>query len=330
MVCMLLVYSITHALQRTFTGDPTGEYNRRAYTPLGEYMETQWERMSPAMFREAIGKLPVCFLPLGTVEWHGEHNTLGLDAVKAHKLCCLTAERVGGVVHPAVYGGMGGLDKPATVVMEGENDWENHLLRPWLEQLCMEFARIGFQAIFILTGHYGHNQQIVVRETAVRMTERLQIPVIGTAEYWLAQDKGYLGDHAGIGETSLALYLFPEITYMDQLKNDPEYQPIVTAPPGATRERGRMYAEAIIDRMARTARNMVGWDDAKLQAYVRAERALVSQQVKGWRKIHPWAAWHRMMATGELTGYGEWLATNRFDRIEQMAAQLLEGVQKSS
>jgi creatinine amidohydrolase len=50
-------------------------------------------------------------------------------------------------VHPPLYGGMGGLDKPATVVIEPELAWENYLLRPWLEQLCSEFHRQGFRAI---------------------------------------------------------------------------------------------------------------------------------------------------------------------------------------
>src|SRR3954471_10976025 len=100
----------------------------------------QWERMLPAEFRAAIEACPVVFLPLGTVEWHGEHNALGLDSLKAHALCIRAARAAGGgVVHPPLYGGMGGLDMPATVVVEPEHTWDNHLLRPWLEKLCSEF-----------------------------------------------------------------------------------------------------------------------------------------------------------------------------------------------
>lgn len=287
-------------------------------------METNWERMLPKQFREAQVALPVCFLPLGTVEWHGEHNTLGLDAVKAHQLLIKACAKAGGgVVHPALYGGMGGLDKPATVKIEGENDWTNLLLRPWLEQLCYEFHRQGFKAIFILTGHYGHNQQIVVREVAIRMTERLQIPVIGLPEYWLAQDQGYLGDHAGIGETSLALYLFPEMTDLKQLDNDPEYKPIVTAPPGASAVLGKKYADAIIGRISTLAKNMVTWDEKTRDAYVKAERAMLTAQVKGWRMAHPWAAWRKMMVTGEITNYSQLLVSERFADIEILAQKLL-------
>jgi creatinine amidohydrolase len=35
----------------------------------------------------------------------------------------------------------------------------------------------------MLTGHYGHNQQITVREVGARMTERLHIRVLSAPEY---------------------------------------------------------------------------------------------------------------------------------------------------
>ena len=77
---------------------------------------TQWELMLPEEFRAAMNALPVCFMPLGTVEWHGELHALGLDSLKAHALCVRAAQKAGGgVVHPPLYGGMGGLDEPATV-----------------------------------------------------------------------------------------------------------------------------------------------------------------------------------------------------------------------
>ena len=282
----------------------------------------QWERLLPAEFRARQAALPVVFLPLGTVEWHGEHNALGLDSLKAHALCVRAALAGGGIVHPPLYGGMGGLDKPATVVMEGEYAWENLLLRPWLEQLCMEFQRQGFRAILMLTGHYGHNQQIVVRETAARMTERLQIPVLGTPEYWLAQDAGYLGDHAGIGETSLLWHLEPELVRMERIGNDPDYGRDGVIERGASPELGERYASVIVERLATIARAMPGWDASQRAAFVRAERALVSVQVRGWRTDHPWAAWRKAFSGGE-TSYGALLAEGCFLEIEQMAERLL-------
>lgn len=281
----------------------------------------QWERMLPAEFRAAVEACPVVFLPLGTVEWHGEHNALGLDSLKAHALCVKAARQSGGVVHPPLYGGMGGLDKPATVVLEPELAWENYLLRPWLEQLCYEFHRQGFRAILIVTGHYGHNQQIVVREVGARMTERLQIPVLGTPEYWLAHDAGYLGDHAGIGETSLLWYLHPELVAIERIRSDPEYGATDAIEKGSSPELGRKYAELIVARLAKLARVMPDWTEATRERFARAERALISAQVKGWRNAHPWAAWGSLIQK-QLTQYGALLVDERFEEIEKLASQL--------
>ncbi|MCX6378342.1 MAG: creatininase family protein [Armatimonadetes bacterium] len=285
--------------------------------------EVCWERLLPQEFRVRMESLPVVFLPLGTVEWHGEHNALGLDSIKAHSLCIQAAQRVGGgVVHPPLYGGMGGLNKPATVVMEPELAWENYLLRPWLEQLCYEFYRQGFRAIVMLTGHYGHNQQIVVRETAVRMTERLQIPVLGTPEYWLAHDIGYLGDHAGIGETSLLWHLHPDLVKIERLKQDPEYGATPDIEEGSSPELGQKYAQCITERLACLVRAMPKWTEETREAFAHSERALVQAQVKGWRNNSAWAAWQNI-GRKNLTQYGRLLVEEEFASIEALAKELL-------
>ena len=197
---------------------------------------------------QACGTL---FQPLGTIEWHGLHNIVGLDAIKAHHLCMRAAERGGGLVAPAVYGGVGGLDQPHTFVMEPENDVHSVLLRAWLEKLGTEAARQGFRALIFLTGHYGAAQQIVVRDTAVRLSRSLGIPVLGTPEYMLALDVGYLGDHAAWGETSLMLYLDPDSVDLSRLGAPPHQGVGGRDPREATRADGEKLAETIIDRLSR-------------------------------------------------------------------------------
>jgi len=282
----------------------------------------QWERMLPAEFRLAFEKLPVVFLPLGTVEWHGEHDALGLDALKAHALCIGAAKKSGGIVHPPLYGGMGGLNKPATVKMEPENSWENYLLRPWLEKMCSEFHRLGFKAIIMLTGHYGHNQQIVVREVATRMTERLQVSVLGIPEYWLALDAGYLGDHAGIGETSLLWHLEPDLVAIDRIKIDPDYGKDGVIESGSSPELGKKYADLIITRLASLAQSMPGWNAEKRDAFAQAENAILSVQLRGWRLQQPWAAWQNIHLE-DVTDYSRLLVDEQFEKISILSKKLL-------
>lgn len=283
--------------------------------------DVQWELMLPSEFDAAMSRLPVCFLPLGTVEWHGLHNALGLDSLKAHALCVHAAHKAGGgIVHPPLYGGMGGLDQPATIKVEPENSWENHLLRPWLEKLCSEIHRQGFKAIIMLTGHYGHNQQIVVREVAARMTERLQIPVLGTPEYWLAMDLGYHGDHAGIGETSLLWHLHPDLVAIDRIDSDPVYGKDDRIKTGASAELGRRYADCITDRLSKLARQMPEWDAEQRADFSEGERALVSAQIRGWRENDPWHAWRDPQA---MEDYGSALVAANFAAIKQLASKLI-------
>ena len=146
--------------------------------------------------------------------------------------------------------------------------------------------------------------------------------MLGTAEYRLAQDVGYLGDHAGIGETSLMLYLYPQLVAIERLKQDPDYGQTDEIEKGSSAALGQRYSDAIVGRLARLARSMPGWDEGKVAAFVAAERALVSAQVKGWRTRHPWAAWERMLK-GELTQYGQLLIEERFGDIQELAGKLI-------
>ncbi len=114
--------------------------------------EVRLEFLRPKELEEARAACATIFQPLGTIEWHGVHNVVGVDAVKAHALCVRAAQTGGGLVAPALYGGVGGLNEPHTFIMDPEDDVFSRLLRPWLEQLCREMARDGFRAIIILTG----------------------------------------------------------------------------------------------------------------------------------------------------------------------------------
>ena len=50
-------------------------------------LKTNYEAMFPDEFKQALNSNPLAFLPLGSMEYHGHHNALGLDALKAWKIC---------------------------------------------------------------------------------------------------------------------------------------------------------------------------------------------------------------------------------------------------
>ena len=280
--------------------------------------EVRLERMRPAEIEAAVAVCPTLYQPLGTIEWHGVHNIVGLDAVKAHHLCVRAARRSGGVVAPALFGGVGGLEEPHTFVMEPENDTRSVMVRSWVEKLCCEAARQGFRAMIILTGHYGAAQQIVIRDLAVRASRSLGIPILGTPEYILALDEGYLGDHAAWGETSLMLYLDPDSVDLSRLAEPPHQGVGGRDPREATAEDGQRIAETIIDRLARLAQAMPAWDRAAIEAFQNAEAAIVNRQMAlAVETGAVWGGW-RNIAKGALASYGRLLAEGRFADIAGM------------
>lgn len=159
-------------------------------------------------------------------------------------------------------------------------------------------------------------QQVVVRETAVRMTRVLGVPVLGTPEYWLALDEGYVGDHAAWGETSLMMYLDPPSVDLSQLGDEP-HQGVGGRDPKrfASRADGERLAETIIGRLARLADQMPRWDAATIGRFADAEAALVNRQIAlGTQEKRLWAGW-RNIPGGAMANYGQWLVEQRFAQI---------------
>jgi creatinine amidohydrolase len=283
--------------------------------------EVRLEFLRPKELKEAQTKCPTIFQPLGTIEWHGAHNVVGVDSLKAHALCVRAAQKGGGLVAPTLYGGVGGVNQSHTFIMDPENNVFSKLLRPWLEQLCREMARDGFRAIIILTGHYGAAQQIVVRETAV-MSRALGIPVLGTPEYILALDVDYTGDHGAWGETSLMMHLYPDTVDLSRL-GEPPHKGVGGRDPKteASAEDGRKITKTIVSRLAILAQKMPTWDYKTLDSFIDSEATLVARQLSAPRgKDSVWTAFRNIGSA--MRNYGRQLAEGRFEEIRSSVAEL--------
>jgi len=97
--------------------------------------------------RAMLERAPLAYVPVGTIEFHGEHLPFGVDSFEAHALCVRAAERSGGVVLPPVYLASGCLDLPGTL------SFEPALVEAWVRATVDGLAGRGFRAIVVLTGH---------------------------------------------------------------------------------------------------------------------------------------------------------------------------------
>ena len=66
----------------------------------------EYERLLPYQFQTRIKSHPLVYVPVGSLEWHGEHMALGNDALKMHALCCEAARLGGGIVYPPIFYGI--------------------------------------------------------------------------------------------------------------------------------------------------------------------------------------------------------------------------------
>jgi creatinine amidohydrolase len=165
----------------------------------------RFEESTPGRVAELIERAPVAYVPLGALEWHGEHGPLGLDGIKAHHLCERAAERTGGVVFPPVF--WGAFD---TMPFPFTFHFERKQLEPLVPRLLTHLSEWGFQVIVLLSGHYPPTQIKMLREACRSFNRKGTAISIGVAEMAFATDIEYFGDHAGMWESSMMLAIQPE------------------------------------------------------------------------------------------------------------------------
>jgi creatinine amidohydrolase len=237
-------------------------------------METvRYERLRPAQIVERREACPVAYLPIGTIEWHGEHNPVGLDTLKIHALLMRCAERIGGLVFPPLYYGesreqalmeANAADReqiaekmglPASNFDPGhmyqspatQNTNYHHLLL----HILHEIKSLGFRVIVIGAGHYPLIDHARAACSLFQQAqERPKVIAWTMSGYELVRGRFEpCGDHAGKWETSLLMHLDPGMQDLSTLPTDRSVAPIGASNNGvqdANVEFGRQATEAIV------------------------------------------------------------------------------------
>jgi creatinine amidohydrolase len=173
--------------------------------------EVRLERMRPEQIEAAKAQRPAIYMACGSVEWHGYHNPVGLDTLKAHEQLVGLASRLGGVVYPPIFLGAGG----------GHTRWPSSFMvaaEPMLRilaDLLHGFERDGYRKAILLSGHYPNQREYMLPAVALYRDEGGVMGVLSLIEN---QAPGVAGDHAAKYETSFMLYLYPDLVDMDRLR----------------------------------------------------------------------------------------------------------------
>ena len=68
-----------------------------------ENIKVLYQELTPSEFLERLNHAPVAYLPLGTLEFHGDHLPLGSDAIQPLAFFCELAAEIGGIVLPPLF-----------------------------------------------------------------------------------------------------------------------------------------------------------------------------------------------------------------------------------
>lgn len=210
--------------------------------------KVRFEEMFPWEITAAMANAPLCYLPLGTLEWHGEHAAVGLDALKAHAVCVRAARHSGGLVVPPLYwsadwredlpdGGYltGGIERGERYHVPGNMFWlRPETFRHLLLDIYEAMRRRGFRAIVVLSGHWSIAHNIAaIRRSGEEF--RRKHPTTGwllLTDQEVASDLHYPVEHAAGGETSLLLALRPDLVALDKvLETDRSLRPYYAEEP---------------------------------------------------------------------------------------------------
>ena len=221
--------------------------------------------LRPGQLLARIDTFPVAFLPLGTLEWHGRHNPIGCDAIKAEAVCAGVAERIGGVVMPALFfavdtprdagRGLGyGMDAVAGFALPGSfYRVSPSLFVSILENACQNYLSRGFKMVVLLSGHNPPIQIIMMNEVCAKfLTSDGREPVTALFEFGaLDKDSPFnnIHDHAGFYETSVMMHITGRVNMEANTGQENPELAVTTRRPleGASAEFGASALAAEID-----------------------------------------------------------------------------------
>lgn len=229
--------------------------NHISYKATNTNSKTNYEEMYPEEFKTALSVNPIAFLPLGSMEYHGYHNVLGLDSLKAWKICQLAATEIGGIVFPPLYLGVDAW--PDIDLQKYPNKQydcyhlNSKLYQEVLENYFYRMTRIGFKKIFVLAGHYP-NADVAISAAEKFSDKDVKFVIVKEPDLV----NGETGDHAGKWETSLMITMFPEFVDLKRMENKEDKLRAVDGvdPSQSSTEYGKLMLDKMLSKITELLR----------------------------------------------------------------------------
>lgn len=197
----------------------------------------KFEELLPHEILTLVNGASIAFLPIGSMEWHGPHMSMGMDTAHAYAVALGLAETMNGTALPPLYIGteqprtpdmlkkvgfsgseqVVGMDFPANTMKSMY--WPEELFSAIIRQQAQFLVELGFRTVVLVNGHGADNQIAALERIAALLTEETHALVIN--QLILTEDCGVGVGHAGLLETAVMLALVPEGVDCERLPKKP-------------------------------------------------------------------------------------------------------------
>jgi len=238
------------------------------------------ERMSASDFNPK--KYTIALVSVGSTETHGAHLPLSTDTYVAYEIAKAVAAQVAhAFVVPPLFFGMSEHYRQGSFYVSLKAEHLVIILKDIFESIYSN----GIRRIIVINGHDGNIAPLEIAGRDFKVNHK--DVVIAVLEKWWELPGKLLPEgffdvwnglgHAGEGETSICLHLFPELVHMDRAKGRVPYIPanldlkwdfseltdtVATGDPTkATAEKGRKMMEVVVDAVVSFIKEMDanGW-----------------------------------------------------------------------
>lgn len=184
-----------------------------------DLLKYQIERLNPVQIKKELDLNSLVYIPLGAIEWHGNHLPIGLDSLTSHGICLRAADKTKGLVIPPLYYGMTGSiwHHPYTILLEDDKVFLT-ILKTTLKRL----EDTGIKKVILFTGHFALRQlealNLLEKEWKSIM-KTLKISILSISD---CPNIEMEADHGAIFETSVLSQLQPDLVQLNNLPNKEE------------------------------------------------------------------------------------------------------------
>lgn len=218
----------------------------------------------------------VVVLPIGSTEQHGPHLPLGVDSYIAEDIAKHLAKVTDIIIAPTITYGY--KSKPLSgggPLFKGTIDLNGETLIHLVTDILCEFARDGFNKIFIENAHFEN--QAFIEEAMDLATAKFPKLKVVQSNWWDVLDQktvdeifkdvpfpGWALEHAAITETSLMMYLEPDLVRTELMPTEVKAQAlpysvyparhdlvpdcgVLASPVGSTKEKGKLIVDKAIE-----------------------------------------------------------------------------------